>query len=185
MHRYAHSRGWEKLARHGFRRGFGPAERGHHRRGGGRLFVQGDLRWAALALIAEKPRHGYEIIKEIEERSGGAYAPSPGVIYPTLSLLEEMGYVALASAEGGKKAYRVTPEGETVLAAHRPEVDRLLSHMAESRARHARPAPEVRRAWENLRTALNLKVAAAALSPEQVATIAAALDEAAAKIERS
>lgn len=152
---------------------------------GRRLFEQGDLRWAALALIAEKPRHGYDIIKEIEERSGGAYVPSPGVIYPTLSLLDEMGYVGAAAAEGPKKAYAITPEGKVVLEAHRAEIDHLFAMMAETRARHARPAPEIQRAWENLRTALNLKVAAAALSPDQARIIAAALDEAADKIERS
>jgi len=93
--------------RHAARFFGGPA--GEHRRGhrmhrrGGRLFEQGDLRWAAFGPDRGKaPRHGYDIIKEIEERSGGAYAPSPGIVYPTLTLLEDMGY-ATVSAEGGKK----------------------------------------------------------------------------------
>ena len=158
----------------------------HHRRGGGkRLFEQGELRWAALALIAEKPRHGYELIKAIEEASGGAYAPSPGVIYPTLTLLEELGYAKVEAAEGGKKLYAITPEGSAVLEAHKSEVDELFAFLAETRARHARPAPEIHRAWENLRMALNVKVAATPLTPEQVRAVTAALDGAAAAIERS
>src|SRR5262245_1266758 len=154
-------RHWRDTAtRHAMRGAFGrPPGRGHHRRGGGRnrLFEQGDLRWVALALIAEKPRHGYDIIKEIEERSGGAYVPSPGIVYPTLSLLDEMGYASLASADAGKKAYSITPEGSRVLEAHKPEVDALFSTLAETRARNAKPAPEIKRAWENVRNALNLK----------------------------
>src|SRR5262245_41920153 len=78
-------------------------EHRHHRHGSrslGRFFAHGDLRLVILDLIAEKPRHGYEIIKAIEEQVAGAYSPSPGVIYPTLTLLEELGYVTVAEAEG-------------------------------------------------------------------------------------
>src|ERR1700675_2677186 len=86
-------------------------ERGfHHLRGGrGRIFDQGDLRFVILRLIAEKPRHGYEIIKDIEDRLAGSYSPSPGVIYPTLTLLEELGYASVTASEGGKKLYAITP----------------------------------------------------------------------------
>src|ERR1700743_3083513 len=73
-----------------------------------RLFDQGDLRFVILYLIAERPRHGYEIIKAIEEGTGGSYAPSPGVVYPTLTMLEEMGLASVESAEGNKKLYTVT-----------------------------------------------------------------------------
>lgn len=185
-----HAHHWRHARRHGMEAGRAFAERwgrGHrHGRHGGRkrLFEQGDLRWAALALIAEKPRHGYELIKAIEEASGGAYAPSPGVIYPTLTLLEELGY-AKVEAGDGKKLYSITPEGTAVLEAHKAEVDALFSLLAETRARHARPAPEIHRAWENLRTALNVRVGAAAMNAEQVRAVTAALDAAAATIERS
>ncbi|HVY02694.1 MAG TPA: PadR family transcriptional regulator [Caulobacterales bacterium] len=182
-------RHWRHARRHAMGPGldFMVRHRGRHRhRGGGkRLFEQGDLRWAALALIAEKPRHGYELIKAIEEASGGAYAPSPGVIYPTLTFLEELGYAKAEAAEGGKKLYTITAEGRAILDARKVEVDALFAFLAETRARHARPAPEIHRAWENLRTALNLKVAAAALTPEQVRAITQALDAAASTIERS
>src|SRR5437763_6693299 len=75
---------------------------GRHRFGGGRVFEQGDLRLVILKLISEKPAHGYELIKQVEERLGGAYSPSPGVIYPTLTLLEELGYLTMAPGEGAK-----------------------------------------------------------------------------------
>src|ERR1700732_1421526 len=86
----------------------------HHTRGGwrgGRVFDHGDLRLLILQLVAEKPRHGYELIKAIEEQLGGSYSPSPGVIYPTLTMLEELGYATVAApSDGGKKLYTVTPE---------------------------------------------------------------------------
>ena len=109
-----HARDGFGLGRHFGRR--------HHHFGGkfggrmGRFFDHGDLRFVVLKLIAEKPRYGYEVIKEIEERLGGAYSPSPGVVYPTLTLLEELGYATVSSAEGNKKLYAITPEG-TVPAA--------------------------------------------------------------------
>src|SRR6202167_1264790 len=84
--------------------------------GRGRVFDQGDLRFVLLRLVAEKPAHGYELIKEIEERLGGAYSPSPGVIYPTLTLLEEMGYAQASQDPQGRKLYGLTPEGERILA---------------------------------------------------------------------
>src|ERR687883_295107 len=88
----------------GPRLGYRWNKRGGGRFGLGRFFAHGDLRLVILHLIAEKPRHGYEIIKAIEERVAGAYSPSPGVIYPGLTLLEELGYVTV-STEGGKKLH--------------------------------------------------------------------------------
>ena len=107
--------------------------REHGGRGGGRIFDHGDLRWVVLAMLAEQPRHGYEIIKEIEDRVGGAYSPSPGVIYPTLTLLEETGMIAAQESEGGRKLYKVLPEGEEQLKAHQPSVDGLVERMARVR----------------------------------------------------
>ncbi|RYF66006.1 MAG: PadR family transcriptional regulator, partial [Comamonadaceae bacterium] len=81
--------------------------------GGGRVFGHGGLRFVLLQLIADKPSHGYELIKAIEERLGGAYSPSPGTVYPTLTLLEELGYVSVGTAdEGGRKRYTVTTAGQ-------------------------------------------------------------------------
>ena len=160
----------------------------HGFRGGrpGRMFDQGDLRWIVLQLIAEQPRHGYEIIKEIGERMGGGYSPSPGVIYPTLTLLEELGHVAVASAEGGRKLYRVTDEGRSQLEGRRAAVDELLEKMRRVRERSAGGAPApVTRAAENLKTALRLKLEQGPLSDEQVRAVAEALDGAAIAIERA
>src|SRR5215813_5635313 len=103
---------------------------GHHHggRGGrmGRVFDHGDLRYVLLQLIADKPRHGYELIKAIEEKFGGMYSPSPGVIYPTLTLLEELGHVRQEAATGTKKLYSITPEGTAHLEANRAAVDAIL-----------------------------------------------------------
>src|ERR1700722_6595520 len=174
-------------------RGHDEHDTGHHRRGReggrsglGRFFAHGDLRLVILQLIAEKPRHGYELIKAIEEQVGGAYSPSPGVIYPTLTLLEELGQVTVSTGEGGKKLHAITPEGRDHLAAYRPAVDALLARMAEaSRARGGDPAPQILRAMENLRLALRLRISRGPLSEEQINKVAAALDAAATSVERT
>jgi DNA-binding PadR family transcriptional regulator len=128
-------------ARHGWRGHFGPGfGRGgrHGMKGdlGGsdfmrarRMLAQGDLRLIALALIAEQPRHGYEIIKVLEDKTAGWYSPSPGIVYPTLTYLEEAGYV-IAQAEGAKKLFSITPEGRAHLAENRDFVDAVLDRFA-------------------------------------------------------
>jgi DNA-binding PadR family transcriptional regulator len=157
---------------------------GGHRRG--RVFDQGDLRYVILALIAEKPRHGYELIKAIEDKLGGAYSPSPGVVYPTLTLLEELGHARVSADAGGKKLYEITPEGTAFLEANRPTVDAIFGRMAEvSAAQGGEPAPQILRAIENLRFALRLKLARGGLNDDQVRDITAVLDDAVRKIEES
>ncbi|MET0320302.1 MAG: PadR family transcriptional regulator [Duganella sp.] len=109
---------------------------GHgHGGGGGRsrgpkMFDAGAMRYIVLQLIAEKPRHGYEIIKELEQRSGGGYSPSPGAIYPLLSMLLDMGHVS-ASPDGNKKLHTITPEGEAFLAENRQFVDAIVARMSD------------------------------------------------------
>ena len=95
----------------------------------GRILAQGDLRLIALALIAEAPRHGYEIIKLVEEKTADWYSPSPGIVYPTLTYLEEAGYVT-ASTEGSKKLYTITDEGRTYLQSNRELVDVVLERLS-------------------------------------------------------
>jgi len=133
-----------------------------------------------LHLINEKPRHGYEIIKAIEELAGGAYAPSPGVIYPTLTLLEEMGQIA-STAEGARKSYSITAAGGEALAASQDVVQAILSRIAASQPREA--ALPVIRAMENLRTVLRLKLAAGTIQAEIIRKIADRLDEVTRAIE--
>ncbi|MGH6673158.1 MAG: PadR family transcriptional regulator [Xanthobacteraceae bacterium] len=94
-----------------------------------RMLAQGDLRLVALALIAEAPRHGYEIIKLLEEKTADWYSPSPGIVYPTLTYLEEAGYVT-ASTEGSKKLYTITEEGRAYLESNRDLVDVILDRLA-------------------------------------------------------
>jgi DNA-binding PadR family transcriptional regulator len=94
----------------------------------GRMLAQGDLRLIALAFIAEAPRHGYEIIKLVEEKTGDWYSPSPGTVYPTLTYLEEAGYVT-AAVEGSKKLYTITDDGRAFLTANRPIADIVLARL--------------------------------------------------------
>ncbi|TCT08236.1 PadR family transcriptional regulator [Aquabacter spiritensis] len=116
--------------------GFGRGGFGRGGRGGGdmfrlgRMLAQGDLKLLALSLIAEQPRHGYEIIKVIEEKTAGWYSPSPGVVYPTLTFLEEAGYVT-AEPDGAKKRYAITPEGRAHLDANRDLADALIGRLSE------------------------------------------------------
>ncbi|MCC6772240.1 MAG: helix-turn-helix transcriptional regulator [Gemmatimonadaceae bacterium] len=108
---------------------------GGRRRGGpfrgGRMFEQGDLKYVILQLLAEKPRHGYEIIKELEDRCAGSYAPSAGTVYPTLALLEDLGYASVALEEGGKKVYSITDEGRAYLVQNQSAVDDIFERIAE------------------------------------------------------
>lgn len=160
--------------------GHGPGRRGGR---GGRFFEHGDLKLVILALLAEQPRHGYEIIKEIEERLGGTYAPSAGAIYPSLTLLEELGYARVESADGPKKLYAVTPEGEAYLAQNRASVDALFARMNEAAGGRS-AMPRIMRAMHNLKFALRLRVSRGALSEDDAAKIAGILDSAALDIER-
>ena len=164
-------------------------EWGEHFGGGrfrGRFFETGDLRFVMLRLIAEKPRYGYELIKAIEEKLGGSYAPSPGVIYPTLTLLEELGYVTVSTTEGAKKLYTITAEGLSALEANRPAVDALFERMEKTGAAAGRgQSPQIIRAVQNFHLALRLKMSQGQLSEEQVRKIADVIDAAAKSIEQN
>ncbi len=96
----------------------------------GRMLAHGDLKLLALSLIAEQPRHGYEIIKVIEEKTAGWYSPSPGVVYPTLTFLEEAGYVT-AEPDGAKKLYSITVEGRAYLDENRDFADAILARLSQ------------------------------------------------------
>jgi len=152
----------------------------------GRFFEHGDLRLVILALIAEKPRHGYEIIKAIEERVGGAYSPSPGVVYPTLTLLEEIGHVTVEASDGAKKLHTITLEGQQFLDANATSVKFIFDRMNEAgAARASADQPQVIRGMENLKMALRLRASRGPLTEEAARKIAAALDAAAIAIEQS
>jgi DNA-binding PadR family transcriptional regulator len=159
--------------------------RHHHGGGRRRLFDHGDLRFILLSMIAARPAHGYDLIKALEQRMGGGYSPSPGVIYPTLTLLEEQGF-ANVTAEDGKKLYQVTPDGQAFLAANQQAVEAIQARIdAVARERSVVPDPRIIRAIENLKTALRLRLAGGPIADEQVRSIAAAIDAAAAEAERA
>lgn len=158
---------------------------GQGRRNRGRVFNHGDLRLITLMLIDEKSRHGYDIIRSIEESVGGQYVPSPGVIYPTLTMLEEMGHIAAVPSDDGKKLYTSTEAGKEFLKSESDEVQALRTKLQRLKAEgSAAPAPEIIRAMHNLRLAIQLRVAHKALNTQQARTISEALDSLAVTIER-
>ena len=176
--------------RHAAHDGFGRHrhdEGGHGHRGGRgrepRLFEHGDLRLVIVALLAEKPRYGYDIIKALEDRVGGGYSPSPGVVYPTLTLLEEMGHAAVSEERAGRKLYTLTPDGLAFLEANRSAANSVLARVdAGATARRGPPSPVVR-AMENLQTALRLRLKGQDATPEQIRAIADAIDATARAVE--
>lgn len=158
FHRHCHApmgmgRGGDFRDRGGFG-GYGP------RGGRPRMFEQGDLRFVVLKLLGEKPAHGYEIIRAVEERFGGAYAPSPGIVYPTLTLLEEQGFIAVVETDGPRKLYGLTEAGRAELERSSGDVDRVFARMSELRQRFggSAMAPEIGRAMDNLKAALRLRL---------------------------
>jgi DNA-binding PadR family transcriptional regulator len=159
--------------------------------GGGRerLFDAGDLQLIILELLAQKPSYGYELIKAIEERMSGGYAPSPGVVYPTLTLLEERGLARIESTEGARKVYAVTDEGRAELSAHAERLREISDRMTHSGGpfRSGR-SPHIRRAFGDLRRAVLLcavrgRDSGKGLSDTQIAKIIAAIEGAARSID--
>jgi len=169
-----------------WRGGFGGRWEGfEHGFGGGRerFFLSGHLQLVILQLIAEKPSYGYEIIKTIEERLSGGYAPSPGVVYPTLTLLEEEG-LATSSTEGNKKLYTVTEQGKEYLKSNQATVKAIFGRMEQAQKVFGRGrSPQIMRALMNLKLALKMRAGRGALTSEQVSRIAEALDAAARTID--
>jgi DNA-binding PadR family transcriptional regulator len=169
----SHFGGWDE-------EGFGQRGRG----GRGRMFGSGELRLVLLKLIAVEPRHGYQLIKAVEELTQGAYAPSPGVVYPTLSLLADEGAVSEAEDESSRKAFAITDQGRAELAEKAEEVERILARLAERGEGQRRgPSPQVARALGNLMMVLR-QSKQEELSAEQKHAVVDILDDAAKRIER-
>src|SRR5271170_2575215 len=134
MHRHQHHSCFEGRGRHGFGRGrffgrFGSGFVGGPGMRAAKMLASGDLQLIILALLSEKPRYGYEIIKQVEGHSSGMYSPSPGMVYPALTYLEEMGYAA-SESEGTKKLYRITEAGTAYLNQNRASVEETLDQLA-------------------------------------------------------
>ena len=161
-------------------------ERGGGGRGGprGRMFASGELRLVLLKLIGDQTRHGYELIKAIEGLTGGNYAPSPGVVYPTLSLLLDEGMIEEKADASPRKAFAITAEGEVELSSRSEEAEALVARLiALNEEEDAHRAPPIGRAVGNLFAALRGR-AQSGLDSETVHQVAEILDEAARKIER-
>ncbi|WP_229807768.1 PadR family transcriptional regulator [Asticcacaulis endophyticus] len=201
MHRFAHMRhggahilrqrddifGGMGAGRHGPRgRGFGDAPEGRDgkRRGGGRIFGHGGLRLVLLTYISEKPSHGYELIKAIEDKLDGTYSPSPGVVYPILTWIEELGYATIAATEDGRKLYTITPAGLEFLTQNADAVADAMGRLERGKARMTDRPPQIVRAIENFKTALHLRLNREPLTLAEIEAIADILDEAAKKVER-
>lgn len=164
----------------------GPGARGERGMGHGgrmgRLFAHGDLHLVILHLIAEKPRHGYELIKAIEEMTQGAYSPSPGTIYPALTLLEEQGSLIAAASDGTKKCYAISEDGQAYLQTHQAAVNALLNRLRQTQTDG--PSPRIVRAVENLKLALRLRLSQGPLDDAQTQALVETLDRVAGEIER-
>ena len=167
---------------------FGRGGRGGRRGGRGkrRMFESGELRLVLLKLIADEPRHGYDLIRAIEELTGGEYAPSPGIIYPTLTLLQDMGFIEEAQGDGARKPFQATDEGRAHLDEKKDEVEDLIERLKDLAPgqRHS-AGPAIGRAVKNLMTALSHRVGRDGLDEDLLHEIAAILDEAAQRIERA
>jgi DNA-binding PadR family transcriptional regulator len=136
-----------------------------------------------LALIGEQARHGYDIIRAIEERTGGAYAPSPGVIYPTLQLLEDLGHVAPATSTGERNnSYAITAEGRGFLKERGSLIADIMARMKQAAQRNAGRSPAIVAAMDDLKSAL--RSGAGTWSDAELKEIAAALEGAAGRIRR-
>ena len=169
---------------HGFgggRRGGGRGERGERRR----MFDGGELRLVLLKLIADEPRHGYDLIRQIEELTGGSYAPSPGVIYPTLTMLDDMGLIEAQESDGAKKLFAITDAGRAELDVNSEIVEAALARLtAVGEETQRTDSASVRRAMGNLRQVLMNRLSDRNLDNAALHDIVALIDEAAQKIER-
>jgi DNA-binding PadR family transcriptional regulator len=179
----------------GFRFDFGdgPGDRGFRGGGGGRgprggrrrMFGSGELRLVLLKLIADEPRHGYDLIRAVETLTQGEYAPSPGIVYPTLTMLADMGLIEEVAAEGSRKAFAATAEGKAHLETNATEVDALFERLAEAfPEREGGHHPPIGRAIRNLMNALGHRVSHDGFDEALVHEITEILDEAAQRIER-
>ena len=162
--------------------GWGDRPRGRRRT----QLTSDDLRLLLLFLIAEKPRHGYDLIKAVEQMTDGQYAPSPGVVYPMLTMLQDMGHIEEMPEEGARKTYQATADGRAFLedqAEQVPELLERLDAMGGGQRRHGSGA-HIGRAVGNLMNALRNRVAHEGWDEALVHEITAILDEAAQRIER-
>src|ERR1017187_3163643 len=154
--------------------------------GGGRdrLFDAGDIKLVILKLLSEKPSYGYQLIKTMEEHLAGGYTPSAGVIYPTLTLLEEEGLAQSSTSETNKRVFSVTEEGMAFLAQNKERLAFVFDRLKEAgEGFRRRRTPEIMKAFHNLRGAVGARVSRETVTAEQIRKIAEAINAAAAAID--
>jgi len=150
-----------------------------------RIFQRGELRLVLLHLIAQEPRHGYDLIRQIEELTGGHYAPSPGIVYPTLTLMAEMDLIDEEVDKDGKKIYSITKGGSAKLAEEKKHVAQILERLEGlSKMDEAVDGASIRRAVHNLKSTIRIRLADEEKGSDKILDVAAIIDEAASKIER-
>jgi len=150
-----------------------------------RIFQRGELRLVLLHLIAQEPRHGYDLIRQIEELTGGHYAPSPGIVYPTLTLMAEMDLIDEEVDKDGKKIYSITKPGSAKLAEEEKHVAQILERLeGVSKMDEAVDGASIRRAIHNLKSTIRIRLTDEEKGSEKILDVAAIIDEAASKIER-
>jgi DNA-binding PadR family transcriptional regulator len=185
-HRFGAGRGRHEGGE-GRRGGFGGAGRGFERgfgRGHGRLFDAGDLKLVILKLLAEQPSYGYQLMKTMEQRLAGGYTPSAGVVYPTLTMLEEEGLASASTSESNKKVYTVTADGTAYLLENKRRIDDLFERLEEAGKGFERGrSPELMRAFMNLRGAVVARVSRESVTSEQIKKITEAINAAAKAID--
>lgn len=154
-------------------------------RGGGRMFDGGELRLVLLKLIEDGPRHGYDLIRAVEEMTGGAYAPSPGIVYPTLTMLADMELIVEQDTPGARKVFEITQAGRDHLAERGEEIEALMTRLNGVGAMRQRAGRgPVRRAVQNLKSAIHGRMGMGDEQGDLAHQIADILDEAVRKIER-
>lgn len=156
-------------------------------RRGGRVFGHGGMRFVLLKLISHQPCHGYELIRTIEKKMGGSYSPSPGTVYPTLTMLEEEGYLKAEEVDrNGRKSYAITLAGQQFLEENQEIVNELLMRIqggVDGAGQKAGRPPQIMRAIENLKLAMRMRLTEP-MSPEQAKAFAAILDRAVQELEQ-
>jgi DNA-binding PadR family transcriptional regulator len=150
-----------------------------------RLFDSGELRLVLLKLIGEQPRHGYDLIREVETRTGGGYAPSPGMVYPLTTLLLDMGLVEETEGENARKLFAITEAGRAHLAEHAEQLAVALDKLQRlADMRERTDAAPVARAMQNLKFAVHNRLSAEGVDKSVILGVAALIDQAASGIER-
>jgi Predicted transcriptional regulators len=171
-------RGGRGEGRHGGGGGFGGGRRQ-------RFFGHGELRLVVLDILTRNASHGYELIKEIENLTNGHYSPSPGVIYPTLDLLQDQGLIVTQEDDGGRKKISITEEGTRTLLDNKELLEQVqLKLKARMVGHELRKDPQMKRALENFKAVLNLKVNQAEISDAQIKQIVGVIDRAALEISQ-